>query len=294
MIQNIIFDFDDTLFCTNELGKKTLKLLCKKMKLPFDEKKYSTMKGLSRKDRLKKLFPNQYKYMWKKWDLEYKKAFKKEVKPIDKDTIPTLKTLSKKYTLFIFSTKQDFLIKIALRKYNILRLFKQIVGSENVKNKKPHKEGFNKILKQNQIDKNEIILVGDSQIDIKTAQNCNIPLIILSKQKIRAKKVNQITNITEIEKAIKKFEPQKQSQFKILITFRHKHWNGQAGCVLRLANELRKVGHKIEFICPKSSAFAKKAIQLKFSIAGFIELNIKPKNKGFNKQKNKLKKIILT
>ena len=78
----------------------------------------------------------------------------------------------------------------------------------------------------------------------------------------------------------------------IIFTFRHFHWNGQAGCVIRLAEELQKRGHAIKFICGKNSKISKKLKQKSLSILGFIDFNKEYKSKEFYSELKKLNKLL--
>lgn len=79
---------------------------------------------------------------------------------------------------------------------------------------------------------------------------------------------------------------------KLLFTFRHFHWNGQAGCILRLADELKEQGFDISFICGKNSEFEKRLRLKKYPITGFITFNCTRGTKKFELESKRLRKLL--
>jgi phosphoglycolate phosphatase len=73
-------------------------------------------------------------------------------------------------SLIIFSTKKSNLIKQALNKYGIEDLFSEIIGGDSIP-KKPNAFLFEQILKQYGLEKEEVLLVGDSKIDSLAAMH---------------------------------------------------------------------------------------------------------------------------
>jgi HAD superfamily hydrolase (TIGR01549 family) len=198
MIKAIIFDSDDTIFNSKGLGSKTLKLICKKHKVKFDKAKYKTLTGMSRCDKAKELF-GENNDIWLEWDKAYEKDYAKYAIALP-NAITTLKKLKKQNILFfIFSTKNSWLIKQALEKFGVIDLFEEIVGGE-AKPKKPAPKLMEIILKEYNIKKNEVILVGDSKVDEVAAQNIGVDLIqvnYLNKTKLKSAK-HIITNLKQL------------------------------------------------------------------------------------------------
>ena len=198
MIKAIIFDSDDTIFNSNDLGSKTLELICKKHKVKFDEAKYKALTGLSRCDKAKELF-GENNDIWPEWNKAYEENYAKYATALP-NAITTLRKLKKQNILFfIFSTKNSWLIKQALEKFGVSDLFEEIVGGE-AKPKKPSSKLIETILKKYGVKKNDVILVGDSKVDEDAAKNLGVDLIqvnYLNKKKLNSAK-NIITNLKQL------------------------------------------------------------------------------------------------
>jgi HAD superfamily hydrolase (TIGR01549 family) len=198
MIKAIIFDSDNTIFYSQELGLKILKKICEKNNLELDVEKYYSLTGMSRKDKIKKLFGDKPE-IHENWMKTYEEEYKKNVIALP-NAIETLKELKKRnLKLFIFSTKYSFLINQALEKFGVNDIFLEIIGGEAVP-KKPSPEKINELLEKYGLKKEEVFLVGDSKVDEKAAQNIGIDLIQINyldkKQLLGAKK--EIFNLKEL------------------------------------------------------------------------------------------------
>ena len=204
MIKAIIFDSDGTLFHSNSLGSKTLKEVCLKFGKPFDQKKFDSTNGLTRKDKLKKLFPKDYKKMWPVWNKLYSNKYSTSAEAFF-GVIKELQILSKKkILLFIYSTKYSTLVKQALKKFGVLHLFSEVIGGET-KPIKPSKKPIQKLLNKYSLNKNEVLLVGDTYIDEKSAKNSGIKFVFIdykNQKKTKLKYYKKIHSISELNKII--------------------------------------------------------------------------------------------
>ncbi|MEK6959284.1 MAG: HAD-IA family hydrolase [archaeon] len=207
MIKGIIFDSDGTIFHSDGLGKETLNIICKKFNLKLNQDEYNQTRGLPRKEKLKILFPNDWKKMWPEWDSLYWNKYSQKVKAYH-GAIATIKNLhEKKIALFIFSTKNSALIKMALKKYKITNCFVKIIGGEK-RPIKPAPKIMKSILKRYGLLAKEVILVGDTIIDEESAINLKVPFVFLnypSEKNIRPKTYKTtIKNLTELQAFLKK------------------------------------------------------------------------------------------
>lgn len=78
------------------------------------------------------------------------------------------------YRLGIVTTKYHYRIEAILQKYHSLYLFDLIVGGEEVKHPKPDPEGIFHILQNFELSREQILYVGDSLVDAKTAQAAGV------------------------------------------------------------------------------------------------------------------------
>lgn len=75
----------------------------------------------------------------------------------------------------VVTTKFDYRIEGILEKCHAKEYVEMIVGGNNVANPKPDPEGVLKVLKEWNLDKSEVLYVGDSLVDAKTAEHAGVP-----------------------------------------------------------------------------------------------------------------------
>ena len=91
------------------------------------------------------------------------------------DAIGVLKLLKNAgVKLGIVSTKKAYRIREAFEKENNLAVIDKITGFESVSNCKPDPEGLLKTIDYFSVDKSEVLYIGDSYIDAKTARNAGV------------------------------------------------------------------------------------------------------------------------
>lgn len=78
------------------------------------------------------------------------------------------------YKLAIVTTKYCYRIEGILEKYKKTGLFDLIVGGDSVKKPKPDPEGILMLLRSWELPKEDILYVGDSLVDAKTAQAAGV------------------------------------------------------------------------------------------------------------------------
>lgn len=72
------------------------------------------------------------------------------------------------------TTKYRYRIEQIFGKYNALDLLDIIIGGEDVKEEKPNPEGLLVAINKWQLEKEDILYVGDSLVDAKTAENAGV------------------------------------------------------------------------------------------------------------------------
>ena len=88
---------------------------------------------------------------------------------------PTIRTLHDRGALLgVISIKYRFRLSITLEEYGILDLFSVIIGGEDVTAAKPDPQGILKALDVMKVAKNDVLYIGDSVVDARTAENAGV------------------------------------------------------------------------------------------------------------------------
>lgn len=91
------------------------------------------------------------------------------------DTKNVLRALKDRgYKIAIVSTKHDNQLEAIFEKFQIRDIIDMIVGSNNVPIPKPAPDGIQKVLQEMNLKKEEVLYVGDSIVDAKTAGNAGV------------------------------------------------------------------------------------------------------------------------
>lgn len=84
------------------------------------------------------------------------------------------------YHLAIVTTKHKFRIEGILEKFGAQHLIDAIIGGDCVKKEKPAPDGLHLIETRFRVKKEEILYVGDSLVDAKTAQAAEVPFLAVT------------------------------------------------------------------------------------------------------------------
>jgi HAD superfamily hydrolase (TIGR01509 family) len=91
--------------------------------------------------------------------------------------IPTLEALKAKGILRAISTSRTTNVAALLRRFSLERLFNLVVTARDVLNPKPHPESIEKVLRALAIGNKEVLFVGDSETDGRTARSAGVKFI---------------------------------------------------------------------------------------------------------------------
>lgn len=179
MLKAIIFDFDYTLGdSTNGIA---LSINYALEKLGYKREELETIKktiGLSLKD--------TYRALTQMDNLEeaelFSQLFKEKADQVMVENTQLYKGVKKVlgnlhekgYKIAIVTTKFHYRIEQILTKFDATKWIDLIVGGEDVKEAKPNPEGLLYAITQLQVERDEILYVGDSLVDAKTAQNAGV------------------------------------------------------------------------------------------------------------------------
>lgn len=209
MIKRLIFDLDNTLIMWNDDYYETLDKTLNYFNINYDEKlKDNLIKAVndyeSKYDIFNFVYMNNLMKEYSNIDLPDSFVSKwteylETAIPKDKDLelIDTLEYLSGKYELIVLTnwfTKQQ---KERLRNYGILKYFKEVIGTDNIKNK-PNKDTFIKAC--NPYDVSECIMIGDSlENDVNGAINVGIRAILFDYKNNYNGEIENIKNMKELK-----------------------------------------------------------------------------------------------
>lgn len=182
MYKAVIFDFDYTLGdSTNGI---VLSINHALEKLGFQVQDTKTIQrtiGLSLKDTLFELTGIQDEETAQKFTQYFKE--KADLVMVDNTRLydGVLKELEKlrnnKILLGIVTTKYHYRIEQILEKNNAMNVINVIVGCDDVINEKPDPEGLLAAIEKLNISKNQVLYVGDSIVDAKTAQSAGVDFV---------------------------------------------------------------------------------------------------------------------
>lgn len=179
MINCCIFDLDGTLIDSlTDLGETVNQLLKEKNLTPYPIEDYRMMVGDGVKMLLKRAFPQanetelcQLKEMF---DMIYRKNCFQNTQPYH--GIPeVLDRLKKQHVrLAVLSNKPDLFAKQICSRFFGNDLFFTVAGQREDFPKKPSPEGAEEIIRRCGCKKEQVLFVGDSNVDIFTAKHAGI------------------------------------------------------------------------------------------------------------------------
>lgn len=97
------------------------------------------------------------------------------------DTVQTLNSLKNNgMRIGIVTTKFHYRIDEILRKFNIEQLIDIVIGGEDVQKAKPDPEGLLHAIEELRLSKEDVVYIGDSIVDARTAYNANVDFIAVT------------------------------------------------------------------------------------------------------------------
>ena len=177
MVELVIFDLDGTLVDSDKTVIRILNTIRKDLNLPtLKSKDASLYLSLGGEEMIKKTIAN--KIDAKKYLGIFRKKYLED--PLDGEklfdgVINYLNYLKAKgIQMAIFTNKPKDLANKTLKKHSIYNFFDYIITSDDVEFKKPSPDGCYKIIKLSSIPPENIIMIGDSELDQKSASLASI------------------------------------------------------------------------------------------------------------------------
>ncbi len=204
MIKLIIFDFDGTLFDTKEDIARSVNIYLKELGFEeLEEEKIYKFIGNGSDYLLKKSLEEIGKKDFLNYSIVrfleiYREESTKKVKPFD--GIKAILDELKDKTLYIITNKDEESAKMILRKFDMEKYFKKVIGRDTYTLKKPDPSLMEIVLKEENVKRDEVLMVGDSEIDYKFAKEAQVKNIIVlwggigEVEKLRELKADFIVN----------------------------------------------------------------------------------------------------
>jgi len=96
---------------------------------------------------------------------------------MEPNLLQTLGALKERGTLRAVNTNRTTSMKYIMERFNLWPHFDMVVTALDVKNPKPHPESIEKIVSALELKKDEVVFVGDSQVDKQTAETAGVRFI---------------------------------------------------------------------------------------------------------------------
>jgi len=176
-LTGIIFDIDGTLISTNELIFKSFNHVTEKyLGKSFSDSEIIGFFGPTEDVILKDLMKNQYEEARKDYFDFYSSEHNELTKKIDgiSELIENIK--SRGIFLSNYTGKGKTSTEITLRKLNIYNYFDLIITGDDVEFHKPSPEGIEIFVKKFNLNRENVLMVGDAPADIHAAKNANIKI----------------------------------------------------------------------------------------------------------------------
>jgi pyrophosphatase PpaX len=172
----IIFDVDGTLASTNDLIFASFNYITKKyMNKTLTNEEIISLFGPTEDGILKNWFKEKYPEVSKDYHKYYRdKHHIADLYPGIKDLLKFIK--SKNILLSIYTGKGREAALITLEVLEILGYFDMIVTGDDVKEHKPSPEGIEVFINKFNLDKEKVLMIGDSTGDIKAAHAAGVKI----------------------------------------------------------------------------------------------------------------------
>lgn len=184
MIKLIIFDFDGTLFDTKYDIARSVNIYLNELGFPsLKEEVIFKFIGNGSDYLLQKSLDEVGAKNYRNYSIErfieiYKEEAIKTVKPFDGIEF-VLKELMDKFKIYIVTNKDEDSTKMILKKFDFEKFFNKVIGRDTFGIKKPDKKLMDIIMDIEKVKKEEILVIGDSEIDFQFAKNSETKIAIV-------------------------------------------------------------------------------------------------------------------
>ena len=176
MFKGIIFDIDGTLTSTNQLIFDTFNFIANKyLDKTFTDEEIISMFGPTEDVIIQKWCGDGYEVARQEYYNYYRSNHNiAKLYPGMKDLLDYLE--SKSIILSIFTGKGRQASLITLEELGIKEYFDMIVTGDDVNNHKPSSEGILKFINNYNLNKDEVLMIGDSPGDVQASKEAGVKI----------------------------------------------------------------------------------------------------------------------
>ena len=180
----LIFDVDGTLCDTDMILTKTweeLFKLYKKPYVPFNPEKIKTYSGPPLEFSIHDAFPEMdEKFIHDEYRARTKKYYDTDLTLFDNVKEVLEYFFNKGYIICTLTAKNLEMTTYSFKKLGIDKYFKEYVTRTNGFKPKPSKEGIEYLLNKYHIDRQDAIMIGDTNADLECAINASIDSVLMT------------------------------------------------------------------------------------------------------------------
>jgi pyrophosphatase PpaX len=176
LFNGFIFDIDGTLTSTNQLIFDSFNFIAKKyLDRTFTDEEIIGLFGPTEGQIIKKLFGENHKEVSEDYYKFYSDNHSMaDIYPGLKEILVYLK--DNNYPIGIFTGKGRDSSMITLTKLSVDKYFDLIVTGDDVENSKPSPEGILKFVDKFNLEKQKVLMIGDSVSDVKAARDAGVKI----------------------------------------------------------------------------------------------------------------------
>lgn len=173
--KGLLFDFDGTLLDTNNLIIETFyEVIEPKFPGKYSKKDMESFIGPSLMDTFMSVDANNAQALVDEY-IEWNRLHHDELVEEFDDVAEVLTGLKEAgIRLAIVSTKRQEALLRGLNILGVADLFELIIGNDDVRNTKPHPEPVLLALQRMNLEKHEVVMIGDNSHDIEGGQNAGV------------------------------------------------------------------------------------------------------------------------
>lgn len=179
--KNILFDLDGTLLNTNKLIIESFKYTLKKhLDINIDDSDILKYFGEPLMVTLERFSKEKAKEMFSTY-IAYNESIHDDMVEVFGDVESLLKEILKMgCKTAVVTSKRKALAERGLRLFDLLKYFDDVIALEDTEKHKPDPEPILEALSRLNAHKDEALMVGDSEFDIKCAKNAGVDSVFVS------------------------------------------------------------------------------------------------------------------